>query len=82
MSGLFFNLSSDFDGGTFTAVPFSAAGGDASMFVRPVVDSLVFDLLIGGKLSVKEKVCGIRPAPRPKKCGTDKLVPVCDKVKP
>ncbi len=82
MSGPFFTVGNEFDGASYNSVTFNGASVAAALFVRPVVDSLVFDLLIGGKLSVKEKVCGIKPAPRPKKCRPETIVPVCDKVKP
>lgn len=83
MSGPVFILTPDlFNGVPLNFLPINGMGGEARLFAGPGVDSRVFDLYIGGKLRLKEKVCGIKNAPRPKGKQVQDLVPVCDKVKP
>lgn len=77
------DLTGDIFGGPeVNSIVLNGTNGTMALFVQPPADSVVFELYIGGKLNLKEKVCGIRRTPFPKVKRVEKLVPVSDKVKP
>lgn len=84
MSGLtIVRLTADLINGVpVNTIPINGVGGEAWLFAGRGVDSEIFELYIGGKLRLKEKVCGVKNAPRPKGKQVQDIVAVCDKVKP
>lgn len=65
-----------------TGLPINGFGGSAYLFVDPFLDEEMFDLLISGRLNVKEKVCAVGRTRRDKAPAGAKYKAVCSKVKP
>lgn len=75
-------LLGDFFGGAVNTTQVNGETGTAELDHRPLVDSEVFELFIGGRLNLKEKVFKRRQAPRAPVVAGERLVPVNDKVRP
>jgi hypothetical protein len=56
--------------------------GSAALFVETVLDEAMFELYIGGRLKLKEKVCAVRRVGSDKAPRGAKYPAVCSKVKP
>lgn len=86
MSGPFFVLldTGCVNGSTINYKGLSINGfaGAAAMFIDAVPDELMFQLLIGGRLNVKEKVCAERRTGYDKAKAASKYPAVCSKVRP
>lgn len=84
MSGpVVLNISGDIFGGLeVDGVLLNGTVGAAALYVRPVPDSVVFDLFIGGRLNLKEKNCAERRTPYPKAPRSPVVAAVSDRVKP
>lgn len=86
MSGPFFTATDVgcINGAQFnhTALPINGFGGTALIFVDAFLDEEMFELLIGAKLNVKEKVCAVKRTSAPKAPAGAKYKAVCSKVKP
>lgn len=85
MSGPFF-LATDvgcIGGGPINStVAINGFSGSAVLFVEAFLDEEMFELLIAGRLKVKEKVCAIGRTPKDKALSAAKYRAVCSKVKP
>jgi hypothetical protein len=86
MSGPFF-LASDVGciGGSMinhAGISINGFAGSAVLFVETIIDEAMFDLLISGRLKVKEKVCAQQRTPRDRAPRGATYKPVCSKVKP
>ena len=66
----------------FTGIPINGLVGGGVMYIDTPADSLVFELLIAGRLSVKEKVCGLERTRAERSPRPAKYRAVCSKVKP
>ena len=86
MSGPFFTASDvGCIGGSqinHPALAINGFGGTALLFVDAFLDEEMFELLIGAKLNVKEKVCSPGQKRPDKAPAGAKYKAVCSKVKP
>jgi hypothetical protein len=64
------------------SLPINGFGGSAALFVEAFLDEQMFEILIGGRLNVKEKVCAERRVGYDKAKAASKYPAVRSKVRP
>lgn len=86
MSGPFFVFTDlgCVNGGTVnhTGITIDGFAGAAALYVDPRLDEEMFEILIAGRLNVKEKVCATRRTDNDKAKAASKYPAVCSKVRP
>lgn len=66
----------------YPALAVNVFAGAAVMYVEAFLDESMFELLVSGRLNVKEKVCAERRTGYDKAKAASKYPAVCSKVRP